>query len=163
MVLDVQLFGLLMRCIARMLRYVFRHSSHKTRISAGVGGHSCYFEVDSFAQAEETAIRPDKFEDDEIILRFIGTGSYLPTVARGASSTALQFGEDIWLFDCGESAILNLRDHRKQPGFRFHLSKIKKIFLTQLKLDHALGLPGMLCGIGHSVRSSSEDKKISRY
>ncbi|GIX65825.1 metallo-hydrolase/oxidoreductase, putative [Babesia caballi] len=69
-------------------------------------------------------------------LTFLGTGSRRPTKTRLTSSILFaRLGVDpLWLFDCGEAAIIRLWETGHSVG------RVKKIFLTHLHGDHCFGL-----------------------
>ncbi len=71
-------------------------------------------------------------------LVFLGTGSGKPMPHRGVSSVALFRDGELFLFDCGESAQIQLSRSSLRPG------ALEAIFLTHFHGDHVNGLPGFL-------------------
>lgn len=67
-----------------------------------------------------------------------GTSSGRPTLNRHVSSLAVVGEGEWWLFDCGESAQIQLM----RAGLSSH--KLAAIFITHLHGDHFNGLPGLL-------------------
>src|SRR3989344_1741689 len=70
-------------------------------------------------------------------LTILGTGSAMPTPSRNHSATALDIGQEVLLFDCGEGTQLQLT----KAGISNN--KISKIFITHWHGDHILGLLGL--------------------
>ena len=70
-------------------------------------------------------------------LTILGTGSAMPTPSRNHSATALDIGQEVLLFDCGEGTQLQLT----KAGISHN--KISKIFITHWHGDHILGLLGL--------------------
>ncbi|NCC71552.1 MBL fold metallo-hydrolase, partial [bacterium] len=71
-------------------------------------------------------------------IHFLGTSCMMPTKDRNHISTALQYNENIFLFDCGENTQLQIKKMKLPFG------KIKKIFISHWHGDHVIGLPGLL-------------------
>lgn len=69
---------------------------------------------------------------------FLGTGGAIPTAKRSLPATALIREGEMFLFDCGEGAQLQMR--RAHTGF----GRLTKIFISHLHGDHLAGLPGLL-------------------
>ena len=86
-------------------------------------------------------------------LTILGTGSAMPTPSRHHSATALDVSPEVLLFDCGESAQLQLM----KAGISHN--KISKIFITHWHGDHVLGLPGLL----QSMQLSKRIKPLDVY
>ncbi len=69
---------------------------------------------------------------------FLGTSGAIPTVQRSLPAVLIQRGNELLMFDCGESA----QRQMIQAKVGFH--KRMKIFVSHLHGDHVLGLPGLL-------------------
>ena len=80
-------------------------------------------------------------------LIFLGTGSMVPTNARGTSSLLLRLSGELWMFDCGEGTQIQMQKTA------LTLNDITKIFVTHCHGDHIFGLPGILCGMGQARRN----------
>jgi ribonuclease Z len=68
---------------------------------------------------------------------FLGTSAAVPSPARGHSSIALKYFNEVLLFDCGEGTQRQLI----RSGTSY--MKISKIFISHFHGDHFLGLPGL--------------------
>lgn len=68
----------------------------------------------------------------------LGTGSGVPTLKRNLACVALVRNGQIFLFDCGEAAQIQMRKAR------LHFSRVAAIFISHLHGDHLLGLMGIL-------------------
>lgn len=68
----------------------------------------------------------------------LGTGAGRPTLQRFASATALEYEGEIFLFDCGEAAQIQLMRSPLRWG------RMSAIFIGHLHGDHVNGLPGLL-------------------
>jgi ribonuclease Z len=68
----------------------------------------------------------------------LGTGSGVPTLKRNLACVALVRNGQIFLFDCGEAAQIQMRKAR----LRF--SRVEAIFISHVHGDHLIGLMGML-------------------
>lgn len=77
---------------------------------------------------------------------FLGTGGSIPSVKRNLTATALQYGSEILLFDCGEGT------QRQFIMSDISFMKVKKVFITHLHGDHFLGLPGLIQSMGFNGR-----------
>ncbi|GGM22279.1 ribonuclease Z [Paraliobacillus quinghaiensis] len=74
-------------------------------------------------------------------LRFLGTGSGVPSKERNVTAIVLDLTQErgtTWLFDCGEATQHQILKTTIRPR------KIEKIFITHLHGDHIYGLPGLL-------------------
>ena len=87
-------------------------------------------------------------------LLFAGTGAMAPTPERGVACTILRNEGELWMFDCGEGAQINLI--HSAWGFQ----TLTKVFITHLHGDHVLGLPGLLMAMAHAQQS---DGSLRRY
>lgn len=83
----------------------------------------------------------------EFALTIIGSGSALPMHGRHPSAQVLQYDDQIFLIDCGESTQMRLRDAGIRPF------KIKLILISHLHGDHFFGLPGLLSTFSHLHRT----------
>ncbi len=68
----------------------------------------------------------------------LGTGSALPSKVNHFSATAVEMGQGLFLFDCGEGT-----QHRLL-GASLRWSRLKTICIPHLHGDHYFGLPGLL-------------------
>ena len=50
-----------------------------------------------------------------------------------------------WLFDCGESSLIQMQRSRITP------LSVKKIFISHMHGDHLFGLPAVLCMLGQAA------------
>ncbi|KAJ8605149.1 hypothetical protein CTAYLR_000490 [Chrysophaeum taylorii] len=81
--------------------------------------------------------------DMEVV--FLGTASCIPSATRGVSCSALRFGGQTLLFDCGEGTQIQMqRSNRVRPG------SVTAVFVTHAHGDHTFGLPGLLCLLGQN-------------
>lgn len=69
---------------------------------------------------------------------FLGTGSGVPTRRRNHSAIHLRYGENNFLWDCGEGT------QRQINKARLNFMKIDKIFITHWHADHWAGLIGLI-------------------
>lgn len=83
----------------------------------------------------------------EFALTIIGSGSALPMHGRHPSAQVLQYDDQLFLIDCGESTQMRLRGAGIKP-FR-----IKIILISHLHGDHFFGLPGLLSSFSHLHRT----------
>jgi ribonuclease Z len=68
----------------------------------------------------------------------LGTGSGVPTLKRNLACVALVRNGQVFLFDCGEAAQIQMRKAR----LRF--SRVEAIFISHTHGDHLIGLMGIL-------------------
>ena len=87
-----------------------------------------------------TSFRSETTEpmSDELKIVFLGTGASVPSKRRGLPSLAVVSDGEIFLFDCGESTQMKIREAGLSP------SRIQHIFISHLHGDHVFGLPGFL-------------------
>lgn len=71
-------------------------------------------------------------------LVFLGTGSGIPTKNRNHSAIWLAYGEDVWLWDCGEGT------QRQMLLAKLNFMRIDRIFITHWHADHWAGLIGLI-------------------
>ncbi|KAL7423847.1 hypothetical protein Q5752_001431 [Cryptotrichosporon argae] len=101
-----------------------------------------------------------------VAVHFLGTCSGGgPIVSRNCSSTAVDFGNDIWLFDAADGT--NLRMHQSP----LRMSNISRVFVTHMHADHVLGIVAILgvimSGVGQTeaglarLRAQGLDKQAS--
>lgn len=69
---------------------------------------------------------------------FLGTSGAIPSVDRNLTTTAIQYGSEVILFDCAEGT------QRQFMLSSLSFMKVDKIFITHFHGDHFLGLPGLL-------------------
>ncbi len=71
-------------------------------------------------------------------LTILGTSSAVPTSSRYTSAHILNISEHFFLFDCGESTQIRLRQ------LKIPFSRINHIFISHLHGDHYFGLFGLI-------------------
>lgn len=81
-------------------------------------------------------------------LVFLGTGGAVPSADRNLSSTAIQYGSEVILFDCGEGT------QRQFMMSSLSFMKVERVFITHFHGDHFLGLPGLLQSMGFMGREN---------
>ncbi len=86
-------------------------------------------------------------------MTFLGTGGSIPSVDRNLSSTALQIGSEVLLFDCGEGT------QRQIMASKLSFMKISRIFITHLHGDHFLGVIGLI----QSMSFNGREHKLEVY
>ncbi len=69
-----------------------------------------------------------------IEIRFLGTGSGIPTLKRGQPSILIIYNGEYLLFDCGENCQIGLQKIKVSP------LKINNIFISHWHADHFAGL-----------------------
>ena len=90
-----------------------------------------------------------------VSIHFLGTCSGGgPTIARNCSSLAVEFGNDIWLFDVADGTLGRIL----QSSLK--LANISRVFITHMHADHVLGLVAVVAKImsGISLPESDLDK-----
>lgn len=97
-------------------------------------------------------------------IQFLGTNAGLPGKFKNPSSLILDLTEEVRggetiMVDCGEGAQIQLirQGDKIQNGSKPSVSKINKIFITHLHLDHILGLPGVISTAGSQGRTEPLD------
>ena len=75
---------------------------------------------------------------NDFLIRFLGTGSAIPTPGRHPTAQWLTIGERHYLIDCGEGTQMQIR--------KYHLpmQRLSAVFISHMHADHFLGLPGLL-------------------
>ncbi|KAI9637497.1 beta-lactamase-like protein [Dioszegia hungarica] len=90
-----------------------------------------------------------------VSVHFLGTCGG-PLVSRACSSLAVDFGNDIWIFDAADGTTGRLH----QSSLK--MSNISRIFITHMHADHTLGLVSILtqimCGVGVSAADLERQK-----
>ena len=81
-------------------------------------------------------------------VHILGCGSALPTLQHNASSQVVEFGNKMFMIDCGEGTQVQLR------RFRLGFSRIGHVFISHLHGDHCLGLIGMISTFGMLGRTA---------
>ncbi|KAG8782574.1 hypothetical protein FRC12_020634 [Ceratobasidium sp. 428] len=77
---------------------------------------------------------------NNVRLTFLGTSSGGgPTQGRGCSSMALSFQNEVWLIDCAEGT-----QRQIQRTNHIDMSRITKIFITHMHVDHCVGVAPLL-------------------
>ncbi|KAG8679326.1 hypothetical protein FRC08_017048, partial [Ceratobasidium sp. 394] len=91
-------------------------------------------------------------------LTFLGTSSGGgPTQGRGCSALALEsFNGDVWLIDCAEGT-----QRQIQRVNYIDISRISKIFITHMHVDHCVGVAPLLSALmsvfGARARACNND------
>lgn len=80
---------------------------------------------------------------------FLGTTAAVPSAARGHSSIALKYLDEVLLWDCGEGT------QRQLIRSRISYMRVSKIFITHFHGDHFLGLPGLFQTMSFSQREKN--------
>lgn len=81
-----------------------------------------------------------------VSIHFLGTCSGGgPIASRNCSSLAVDFGNDIWLFDAADGTLGRLHQSPLKMG------NISRIFITHMHADHVLGLVSILTTIMSGV------------
>jgi ribonuclease Z len=71
-------------------------------------------------------------------ITFLGTSAAWPTAFRNVAATAIKWGGEVLLFDCGEGT------QRQFQRSDLSYMSVSKVFITHLHGDHHYGLPGLL-------------------
>jgi ribonuclease Z len=77
----------------------------------------------------------------------LGTGSGVPTLRRNLACVALVRHGQVFLFDCGEAAQIQMR------RARLRFSRVEAIFISHTHGDHLIGLMGILMSMEMENRS----------
>ncbi|AAW43585.1 conserved hypothetical protein [Cryptococcus deneoformans JEC21] len=86
-----------------------------------------------------------------VSVQFLGTSSGGgPIQSRNCSSLAVDFGNEIWLFDAADGTLNRLH----QSSLK--LANISRIFITHLHVDHVLGLVPVLTTIMNGTMATEE-------
>ena len=85
----------------------------------------------------------EKFE-----LHILGCGSALPTTRHFATSQVVNLRDKLFMIDCGEGALMQLRKSRLK------FSRLNHIFISHLHGDHCFGLMGLISTFGLLGRTS---------
>ena len=75
-------------------------------------------------------------------LHILGCGSASPTTRHLATSQIIQWGNKLYMIDCGEGTQVQMR-HR-----RIRFGRLNHIFISHLHGDHCFGLPGLISTLG---------------
>ncbi|RSH88726.1 hypothetical protein EHS25_002953 [Saitozyma podzolica] len=79
-----------------------------------------------------------------------------PIVSRNCSSLAVDFGNDIWLFDAADGTLNRLQmSHLK-------MSNISRMFITHMHADHVLGIVPILKTVMSGIGVSPEQAERTR-
>ncbi len=81
-------------------------------------------------------------------VHILGCGSALPTLHHNSSAQVVEFGNKMFMIDCGEGAQVQLR------RFRLGFSRINHVFISHLHGDHCFGLIGMISTFGMLGRTA---------
>lgn len=73
----------------------------------------------------------------QLSVHFLGTGGSWPSAQRNVAATAVKWGSEVLLFDCGEGT------QRQFQRSDLSYQAVAKIFLSHLHGDHYYGLPGL--------------------
>lgn len=76
---------------------------------------------------------------------FLGTSSTLPSPFRALPATALKYGSQTLLFDCGEGSQFRIQSGNNT----LHSTDLSYVFITHVHADHLLGLPGVILSQGY--------------
>eukprot|EP01112_Ceratiomyxa_fruticulosa_P001919 TRINITY_DN1206_c0_g4_i1.p1 TRINITY_DN1206_c0_g4~~TRINITY_DN1206_c0_g4_i1.p1 ORF type:complete len:473 (-),score=59.88 TRINITY_DN1206_c0_g4_i1:36-1454(-) len=108
------------------------------------------------APSDTTSFKPNRAvasgvnENEGMTLTFLGTSAGGSTLKRNSTSLALEMfdevskGGSVWLVDCGEGTLVQLA----KAGIR--ITRINKIFITHLHLDHVGGLTTLLTSLSNT-------------
>ncbi len=88
-----------------------------------------------------------------IKVTFLGTAGAVPTNKRSLPSVVVQRGNELLMFDCGESA------QRQMIKAKVGFHKEMRIFITHMHGDHVLGLPGLL----QTMALMDRQRKVDLY
>ncbi|WWC93802.1 hypothetical protein V866_000638 [Kwoniella sp. B9012] len=96
-----------------------------------------------------------------VSVTFLGTSSGGgPILSRNCSSLAVDFGNEIWLFDAADGTLMRLH----QSSLR--IANISRIFITHMHADHTLGLVAIMMtimsGVGVKPGENEELAKLGK-
>jgi ribonuclease Z len=81
-------------------------------------------------------------------LQILGCGSALPTRAHNQSSQVLTIRDKMFMIDCGEGTMRQMR------SYNVKISRLNHIFISHLHGDHCFGLIGLITTLGLLGRTS---------
>ena len=95
--------------------------------------------------AQSQALKPQHHKfifKDFPKLKFLGTGSMMPSIYRNVSSISLTFYDKYnILLDCGEGTLAQLTDNLgSSEAINNYLRNLRIIFITHIHTDHNIGM-----------------------
>lgn len=86
-----------------------------------------------------------------VSVHFLGTCSGGgPIVSRNCSCTAVDFGNEIWLFDAADGS------HFRVQQSSLKMSNITRIFVTHMHADHTLGIVPIMTTLMSGVNAGPD-------